>query len=147
MADSATQEIDTDDQPQPEATGPLAGKKLLIADDDADVLTSLEAAFEPLGATILTARNGNQAVSLAEAEEPDLIILDVMMPGRSGFLVAEKLKRGKPPSEKPFIIMITANEGQRHQVWAESQIGVNAYLRKPVPLQKLMDAAEGLFKE
>ena len=130
-----------------ESPSPLDGKTLLIADDDQDVLAAMEAAFEPTGARILTARNGNQAVSVAEQESPDLIILDVMMPGRSGFLVAEKLKRGKQPSDKPFIIMITANEGQRHQVWAESQIGVNAYFRKPAPLEKLMAEAEGLFKE
>ncbi|MEM8874130.1 MAG: response regulator [Planctomycetota bacterium] len=123
----------------------LDGKTILFADDDGDVLASLEAAFEPTGANILTARNGNQAVSLAEAENPDLIVLDVMMPGRSGFLAAEKIKQGKLPSEKPYLIMITANDGQRHQIYAESQIGVNAYFHKPVPLEKLLNTAEELL--
>ena len=131
----------------PPTDSPLDGKTVVIADDDPDVQQGVETAMEPLGAKILLAKNGDQAVKVIEENEVDLIILDVMMPGRSGFLVAEAVKKGKGPSEKPYIIMITANEGKRHQVWAESQIGVNAYFQKPVPLRKLVEAAEGLFKD
>ena len=143
MPDTKSDPADVNDP----ADSPLEGKVVLIADDDADVLAGVETAFEAAGAETLTARNGNQAVQMVAEHGPDLIILDVMMPGRSGFLVAEAIKKDKGPSEKPYIIMITANEGKRHQVWAESQIGVNAYFQKPVPLEKLMDAAEALFKE
>src|SRR5690349_14603600 len=65
----------------------LEGKRILLVDDDADILTSMQAALEPTGAVIETANNGNKAVELAEKNLPDLVILDMMLPGRSGFLV------------------------------------------------------------
>ena len=122
----------------------LDGKRLLLVDDDQDILTSLEALFEPTGAVIATAANGNKAVELAEKDPPDLIVLDMMLPGRSGFLVLEKLKAKKPPNSKPFVIMITGNQGGRHKMFAES-LGVSEYFNKPVKLDRLLTAAEKLL--
>src|SRR3954453_7089953 len=85
---------------------PLDGKKVLLVDDDNDILTSMQAAFEPTGAVVETASNGNKAVELAEKNDPDLIVLDMMLPGRSGFLVLEKITAKKPRNTKPFVIMI-----------------------------------------
>src|SRR3954471_22455528 len=82
---------------------PLDGKKVLLVDDDADILTSMQAAFEPTGAVIETASNGNRAVELAEKSDPDVIVLDMMLPGRSGFLVLEKIKARKPRNAKPHV--------------------------------------------
>jgi CheY-like chemotaxis protein len=62
----------------------LDGKKVLLVDDDRDVLASMQAAFEPTGAIIETAVNGNKAVEVAEKMQPDLVVLDMMLPGRSG---------------------------------------------------------------
>ncbi len=129
---------------QAEAKSALDGKRLLLVDDDQDILTSLEALFEPTGAVIETAENGNRAVELAEASSPDLIVLDMMLPGRSGFLVLEKLKAKKPPNSKPYVIMITGNQGGRHKMFAES-LGVNEYFNKPVKLDRLLAAAERLL--
>src|SRR3954466_14235786 len=98
----------------------LDGKKVLLVDDDNDILTSRQAAFEPTGAIIETASNGNKAVELAERNDPDLIVLDMMLPGRSGFLVLEKVKAKKPRNTKPWVIMITGNQGARHKMFAES---------------------------
>ncbi len=70
----------------------LDGKRVLLVDDDSDILTSMQAAFEPTGAVVDTANNGNKAVELAEKNQPDLVVLDMMLPGRSGFLVLEKIK-------------------------------------------------------
>src|SRR5216110_3782811 len=109
---------------------PLDGKRVLLVDDDNDILTSMQAAFEPTGAVIETASNGNKAVELAEKNDPDVVVLDMMLPGRSGFLVLEKIKARKPKNAKPFVIMITANEGGRHKMYAES-LGVSEYLTKP----------------
>jgi len=122
----------------------LQGKKILLVDDDNDILTSMQAAFEPTGAVIETAGNGNKAVELAEKNQPDLVILDMMLPGRSGFMVLEKLKMRKPGNIKPFVIMITGNTGARHKMYAESQ-GVNEYFTKPVKLDKLIATAERLL--
>lgn len=122
----------------------LDGKRILLVDDDTDILQSLQAAFEPTGAVLDTANNGNKAVEIAEKSPPDLIVLDMMLPGRSGFLVLEKLKARKPLNSKPFVIMITGNQGQRHKMYAES-LGANEYFTKPVKLDKLLSTAERLL--
>ena len=132
----------------------LKDKRVLLVDDDQDILTSMQAAFEPTGATIDTANNGNKAVELAsngnkavelaEKNQPDLVVLDMMLPGRSGFLVLEKIKARKPPGSKPFVIMITGNQGSRHKMYAES-LGVSEYLNKPVKMDKLIATAERLL--
>ena len=122
----------------------MKDKKVLLVDDDQDILTSMQAAFEPTGATIDTANNGNKAVELAEKNQPDLVVLDMMLPGRSGFLVLEKIKAKKPRNAKPFVIMITGNQGARHKMYAES-LGVSEYFTKPVKLDKLIATAEKLL--
>jgi DNA-binding response OmpR family regulator len=124
-------------------SSPLEGKRILLVDDDPDILTSMQAALEPTGATIESANNGNKAVEMAEKNLPDVIVLDMMLPGRSGFLVLEKLKAKKPRNTKPFVIMITGNTGARHKMFAES-LGVSEYFTKPVKMDKLIAAAERL---
>jgi DNA-binding response OmpR family regulator len=119
----------------------LDGKKVLLVDDDSDILSSMQAAFEPTGAVVETASNGNKAVEIAERTQPDLVILDMMLPGRSGFLVLEKIKARKPKNAKPFVIMITGNQGGRHKMYAES-LGVSEYFNKPVKLDKLIASAD-----
>lgn len=122
----------------------LEGKRVLLVDDDNDILSSMQAAFEPTGMVIDTASNGNKAVEIAERTQPDLVILDMMLPGRSGFLVLEKIKARKPRNTKPFVIMITGNQGGRHKMYAES-LGVSEYFNKPVKLDKLIASAERLL--
>ena len=125
-------------------TQTLDGKRVLLVDDDGDILTSMQAAFEPTGAVVETANNGNKAVELAEKSQPDLVILDMMLPGRSGFLVLEKIKAKKPRNSKPYVIMITGNQGARHKMYAES-LGVSEYFTKPVKMDKLISTAERLL--
>ena len=122
----------------------LKDKRILLVDDDQDILTSMQAAFEPTGAVVDMAGNGNKAVELAEKNQPDLVVLDMMLPGRSGFLVLEKIKSKKPRNSKPFVIMITGNQGARHKMYAES-LGVSEYLNKPVKMDKLIASAERLL--
>lgn len=122
----------------------LQGKRILLVDDDPDIIQSIEAAFEPTGAVMDTATNGNKAVELCEAHNPDLMILDMMLPGRSGFLVLEKVKARKPKNSKPLVIMITGNPGGRHKMYAES-LGVSAYFNKPVKMDKLLATAQQLL--
>ena len=126
----------------------LKDKRILLVDDDPDILTSMQAVFEPTGATVDTANNGNKAVELTEKNRPDLIVLDMMLPGRSGFLVMEKIqqekqKAKKPRNSPPYVIMITGNQGARHKMFAES-LGVSEYFTKPVKMDKLIAAAERL---
>lgn len=126
------------------STTALENKRILLVDDDSDILTSMQAAFEPTGAVIDTAKDGNKAVELVEKNQPDLVVLDMMLPGRSGFLVLEKIKARKPRNSKPFVIMITGNQGGRHKMYAES-LGVSDYFNKPVKMDKLIATAEKLL--
>jgi DNA-binding response OmpR family regulator len=111
--------------------------RILIVDDDPEVLESITAALKAEGALTRTCADGNTAVRLCETEAPTIVILDMMLPKRSGFLVLERVKRmGNPP----LVIMITANEGKRHQQYAEA-LGVDGYLLKPVRLERMITMA------
>lgn len=123
---------------------PFDGKSILIVDDDQDILTALEVAFKETGAAVSTASDGNTAVTMALENHPDLLILDAMLPQRSGFLVLEKLKAKKPRGSKPFVIMITGNTGKRHQMWAES-LGADGYINKPFRMDRLFESASALL--
>jgi len=123
---------------------PLDGKKILLVDDDPDILQALQIGFADSGATIRTASDGNRASDMIDVEKPDLIVLDMMLPRRSGFLILERLKPRKVKGQKPFIIMVTANEGKRHEAFARS-LGVDEYLQKPIPMDKLMATAYTLL--
>src|SRR5262245_1506021 len=121
-----------------------AAKRILLVDDDAEIIESLRLALEAQDYQVLVARDGNQGLALIERENPDLIILDMMMPKRSGFLVLERLKR--LGDKKHRIIMITANEGNRHKAYAE-MLGVDDYVRKPFPMDRLIQSVKRLLGE
>src|SRR5689334_9520379 len=117
-------------------------KRILIVDDDPEIIEALRYALEAKGYVILVARDGNQGLAMAEREDPDLVILDMMMPKRSGFLVLEKLRRTRPVPLR--VIMITANEGSRHKAYAE-MLGVDDYIRKPFAMDRLMESVGRLL--
>jgi len=121
--------------------GRLADVRVLIVDDERDILESFDAAFQSEDAMTLTAADGDEAVRICADDPPDIVILDMMLPKRSGFLVLERIKGLE---NSPIVIMVTANEGQRHQAYGES-LGVDAYLQKPVPLSLLLDKAVELL--
>lgn len=119
----------------------LKDHKILIVDDDRDVLDSINHALRAEGGLTQTCHDGNSAIRICETNAPDLVVLDVMLPKRSGFLVLEWIKRLSNP---PAVIMVTANEGKRHQEYAET-LGVDAYYIKPVRLERLITRAMELL--
>jgi len=125
-----------------EQTPAAAPKRVLLVDDDAEIIESMRYALEAKGYEVLVARDGNQGLAMAETENPDLLILDMMMPKRSGFLVLEKLRRSRPVPMR--IIMITANEGSRHKAYAEL-LGIDDYIRKPFAIDRLLESAARLL--
>jgi DNA-binding response OmpR family regulator len=130
------------EDPKPKSVTPT-GKKILIVDDDIEIIESVRYALEGEGHEVVIARDGNQGLALAERESPDLMILDMMMPKRSGFLVLEKLRRLR---DEPLpVIMITGNEGSRHKAYAEL-LGVSDYIRKPFAMDRLLGAIAKLLK-
>jgi DNA-binding response OmpR family regulator len=125
------------------AAGAGRGKRILLVDDDNEIIESMRTVLESRGYEILVARDGNQGLVLAEKEVPDLVVLDMMMPKRSGFLVLEKLRRGNPNPVR--VIMITANEGSRHKAYAE-MLGVDDYIRKPFAMDRLLASVDRLLQ-
>jgi DNA-binding response OmpR family regulator len=126
---------------EPQETKP---KRILIVDDDYEIIDALRYALEAKGFEVMIARDGNQGLAMAEREVPDLVILDMMMPKRSGFLVLEKLRRTHAVPIR--VIMITANEGSRHKAYAE-MLGVDDYIRKPFAMDRLVDSVARLLAE
>ena len=119
--------------------GELEGKKILVVDDDRDIRIAMEMALKDLGPEVTSVGDGNQAVREIEENQPDLVVLDMMLPKRSGFLVLERIKRDRTPGEKPFVIMVTGNLGNRHKIYAE-RLGVDRYITKPFRMNKLLEA-------
>ncbi len=144
--DAASSEGERDDADEEEGVvvdGRLSSVRVLIVDDDADIRDSFEAAFQSEGALTQVCSDGQDAVRICHEDPPDVVILDMMLPKRSGFLVLEKIK-GREDS--PIVIMVTANEGKRHQAYAES-LGADRYLLKPVPLDRLLEVTLELLDE
>lgn len=127
----------------PKPSDALTERRVLIVDDDPEVRASIEAVFKAEGADTTSTGDGNSAVKLTLDTKPDLVVLDMMLPGRSGFLVLEKIKGYE---DSPAVIMITANEGRRHRDYAQG-LGADKYLQKPVSLEQLIDAARSLLAE
>lgn len=122
----------------------LKGKNILLVDDDPDILDALRSALSDTGANVDTARDGNEALGKASASMPDLMVLDMMMPKRSGFLVLESLKKGKQPDDPPQVVVITGNPGVRHRIYAES-LGVQVYMTKPFRMDRLIESIRKLL--
>ena len=121
----------------------LTGKSILVVDDDPDILQAMQTALKETGADVATAPDGDAAVRAAAASHPDLVVLDAMLPKRSGFLVMDQLK--SPSLDyHPRVIMITGNAGKRHQDWAQSR-GVDDYIAKPFRMERLVQSAEKLL--
>ncbi len=115
---------------------------ILVVDDDVEIAESIKYALTSSGFTVSVARDGNEGVAIAETKRPDLMILDMMMPKRSGLLVLERLRQF---SDDPVpVIMITGNEGARHREYAEL-LGVSDYLHKPFTMDRLLESVRRLL--
>ena len=120
---------------------PLEGKCILLVDDDPEIMLAMRTVFEGGGASVLAAEDGDAAVKMATDHSPDLMILDAMLPKRSGFLVLEKLKSKREGDNPLRVIMITGNQGKRHLEFAKN-LGVDDYLNKPFRMERLLQSAE-----
>lgn len=116
--------------------------RVLICDDDPGIVTSLSKLLQKEGIEVLIARDGNVGLAMAETDEPDVLILDMMMPKRSGLLVLEKLVERTDRTMR--IIMITGNEGKRHEEYAR-QLGVDAYFQKVFDEEQLIATVKQLL--
>ena len=115
----------------------LAGRKILIADDEPDQVTFLSAVFEDNGAKVLSATNGDEALEMARKEKPDLLTLDLSMPGKNAGEVYELLRKDKGLSDLRICI-ITGRPELRGLIYERSVTPPDGYLDKPVNEEVLL---------
>jgi DNA-binding response OmpR family regulator len=116
---------------------------VLAADDDEDILELVAFRLERSGYTVLQARDGEQALELARSENPDLAVLDVMMPKLDGFELTRRLRAEEATSRMP-IILLTAR-AQDSDVDQGFESGADDYLRKPFSPQELSTRVQAIL--
>ena len=118
-------------------------RRILIVDDEPNIVTSLEFLMRESSYEVRVARDGEEALRRAESFRPDLILLDVMMPQRSGFEVCQKI-RENPALRDVKIVMLTA-KGRELEKNRGLDLGADAYVTKPFSTKELMSTVCGLL--
>jgi len=124
-------------------TEPQGLPKILVADDDIEIQKMVKAALKPVGAELLTADNGEEALEAILVERPDVVILDVMMPKMSGWEVA-KYVREKDELGGTRILMLTGI-GERVNEATSPLVGADDYLDKPFTFDDLAARVRALL--
>jgi len=119
-------------------------KKILIADDEPNIVAALEFLLQQSGYEVLVAKNGEEALKLVEAFIPDLVLLDVMMPLKSGYEVCQRI-RERADSARIKIIMLSA-KGRDVEVNKGIAFGADLYVTKPFSTRELMAKIKGLLE-
>ncbi len=120
------------------------GKRILVVDDNEEILSWMEFVLQRHEYDVILARDGGEALVRAQRDSPDLIILDIVMPIRSGLSVLERLRAND--SCKARIMIVTANTEERHRQYAESR-GADAFMRKPFEVDVFLETVEELLKD
>ena len=119
-------------------------KKILIADDEPDILEIIQFNLQAEGYEVITAKNGDEAIDMAKKHLPDLIILDVMMPGKNGIDVCNIL-RLQPAFKSTLIIFLSALSDEGTEVRG-LETGADDYLTKPISPKILVSKVNSLFR-
>ena len=117
---------------------PLAGRTILVVDDEEDIRTYLVTVFEDAGATVLEAEDGDEALAVAVRERPDLITLDLSMPGKDGVHTFVELRSTDEIATTP-VCVITGHPEFRKVIYERPVPPPEGYLNKPVDEEKLLD--------
>jgi DNA-binding response OmpR family regulator len=119
-------------------------KKILIADDEEDVVTALQFALEAEGYECLTAYDGNEALNKAKKDKPDLIVLDIMMPKINGYQVSRLLKFDKRYKDIPIVMLTARTQEKDKRLGVET--GADIYVTKPFEMDGLIKKINDLLK-
>ena len=119
-------------------------KKVLIADDEPDILEIIQFNLQSEGYEVITAKNGNEALDHAKKHHPDLIILDVMMPGKNGIEVCDIL-RMQPAFKDTLIVFLSALSDEGTEIRG-LETGADDYLTKPIRPKILLSKINALFR-
>ncbi len=114
----------------------MSKKKILVVDDSRTALFMVTTILRKERYELVTASDGEQALEVAAAERPDLILMDVIMPRKTGFEACRELKRREDTKLIPVILVTTRGEGEN--VEAGFQSGCNDYVTKPINAQELL---------
>ena len=115
---------------------PASPNKVLVVDDEANIVVALEYLLHRNGFETRVARNGEEALVAVAEFRPDLVLLDVMMPGKDGYQVAQRI-RDDPQSRATKIVMLTA-KGREVEVSKGIAVGADAYVTKPFSTEELV---------
>jgi DNA-binding response OmpR family regulator len=118
-------------------------KKILVADDEPNIVAALEFLLQRSGFEVKVARNGEEALRLVESLSPDLVLLDVMMPVRSGYEVCRRI-RERPEWAHIKIVMLSA-KGRDAEVEKGMSLGADLYITKPFSTRDLVDKIKRLL--
>ncbi|MGV3721512.1 MAG: response regulator transcription factor [Actinomycetota bacterium] len=118
-------------------------KKILAVDDERHIVRLVEVNLQRAGYEVVTAYDGREALEKVQSENPDLVVLDVMMPYMDGFEVLKNLKADPTTAEIP-VIMLTA-KAQDADVFKGWQSGVDCYLTKPFNPMELLTFVKRIF--
>lgn len=119
-------------------------KNILVVDDEKDVLLILEKILTAKGYSVITATNGTNAIALAKSQHPDLIILDIVMPGMDGGEVSAKLQE-HPLTRSIPVIFLTALLTKREEYQEKYTINSNIIFAKPIDTEELLAQIEELL--
>jgi len=122
-------------------------KKILVADDNycnRELLVDLLKRFDSAVVATLVAANGTDALEIAKKEHPDLILLDVNMPGMSGVEVCHAVK-SNPTTENTYIVMVTANIQAEKRMEAKT-VGADAYITKPFDVRQVSEMVKEILE-
>ena len=118
-------------------------KKILIADDEPNIVTALEFLLARDGYEVLIARDGEQALKAIESARPDLVLLDIMMPVKSGYEICKRI-RERPEWKHIKVVMLSA-KGRDAEVNKGMAVGADLYVTKPFSTRELMEQIKGLL--
>ena len=112
-------------------------KRILIVDDEPDFVEMVQMRLEANNYEVLAAHDGKEGLAKAESEKPDLMLLDVMMPGMDGFQVLRRVRKSPALKDLP-VVMLTA-KGETKSIFKAQDMGITDYLIKPLDSQDLLD--------
>jgi len=115
-------------------------KKVLIVDDEVNIVISLEFLMEQAGYTVDVARTGDEALAKIAGFAPDLILLDVMLPGMNGFDICQRIRQ-TPAWQHMKVVMLTA-KGREVEITKGLALGADAYITKPFSTKALLAEVE-----
>ncbi|MBC7937736.1 MAG: response regulator transcription factor [Rhizobacter sp.] len=122
----------------------ITTRKVLIADDEPDILEIIQFNLQQEGYDVVTAKNGDEAIEKAKKTKPDLIILDIMMPGKNGIEVCNLL-RMMPDFKETLIIFLSAMSDESTEIKG-LETGADDYLTKPISPKVLLSKVNALFR-